>query len=179
MKIGEKIRWLRIKNSLTQAELADRCELSKGFISQIERDLTSPSIATLVDLLECLGTNLQEFFSEPPTTKCVFTKEDIAVKVDEELGHEIQWVIPNAQKNDMEPIIITIQPGGQSPKHDPHEGEEFGYVLKGRVQLVLGTTEFRLKKGESFYFQATVPHFLRNVGKSEAQVLWVSSPPSF
>ena len=61
MNIGEKIKRLRIKNSLTQEELADRCELTKGFISQVERDLTSPSIATLVDILECLGTNLQEF----------------------------------------------------------------------------------------------------------------------
>ena len=61
MNIGEKIKILRKKNGLTQEELADRCELTKGFISQIERDLTSPSIATLVDILESLGTNLQEF----------------------------------------------------------------------------------------------------------------------
>lgn len=62
MKIGGKIKELRIQKSLTQEELADRCELSKGFISQLERDLTSPSIATLVDILQCLGTNLEEFF---------------------------------------------------------------------------------------------------------------------
>ena len=64
MKIGAKIKELRIQKSLTQEELADRCELSKGFISQLERDLTSPSIATLVDILQCLGTNLEEFFSQ-------------------------------------------------------------------------------------------------------------------
>ncbi len=58
----KKIRRLRIKNALTQEELADRCELTKGFISQVERDLTSPSIATLVDILEGLGTNLKDFF---------------------------------------------------------------------------------------------------------------------
>lgn len=61
MKIGEKIKRLRIQHNLTQEELADRCELSKGFISQVERELTSPSIATLVDILESLGTNLQDF----------------------------------------------------------------------------------------------------------------------
>ena len=58
MKIGEKIKRLRIRNQLTQEELANRCELSKGFISQVERDLTSPSITTLLDILECLGTNI-------------------------------------------------------------------------------------------------------------------------
>lgn len=61
MKIGNKIRELRIYNGLTQQELADRSELSKGFISQVERDLTSPSIATLMDILEALGTNIKDF----------------------------------------------------------------------------------------------------------------------
>ena len=62
MNIGNKIKELRIAKNLTQEELADRAELSKGFISQVERDLTSPSIATLIDILQCLGTNLNDFF---------------------------------------------------------------------------------------------------------------------
>ena len=69
MGIGEKIKRLRIKNGLTQEELAMRSELSKGFISQVERDLTSPSISTLVDILECLGTNLKDFFNEKTQEK--------------------------------------------------------------------------------------------------------------
>ena len=72
MQIGEKIKNLRIKNALTQEELANRCELTKGFISQLERDLTSPSIATLVDILEGLGTNLRDFFNETTDEKIVF-----------------------------------------------------------------------------------------------------------
>ena len=64
MEIGDKIRRLRVAKQLTQEELANRCELSKGFISQLENDLTSPSIATLIDILDILGTNLTEFFSE-------------------------------------------------------------------------------------------------------------------
>ena len=74
MDIGTKINQLRKKNGLTQEELADRCELSKGFISQVERGLTSPSIATLIDILECLGTNLKDFFNETSQEKIVFTK---------------------------------------------------------------------------------------------------------
>ena len=64
MEIGRKIKARRQSLGLTQSELADRAELSKGFISQLERDLTSPSIATLMDILECLGTDLREFFNE-------------------------------------------------------------------------------------------------------------------
>ncbi len=64
MIIGEKIRRLRMELQLTQEELADRTELTKGYISQVERDLASPSIATLVDILGALGTTLGEFFSD-------------------------------------------------------------------------------------------------------------------
>ena len=64
MKIGEKLKSLRQEKLLTQNELADRCELSKGFISQLERDLTSPSLSTLEDILEVLGTNIRDFFNE-------------------------------------------------------------------------------------------------------------------
>ena len=64
MNIGERLRRLRLQRSLTQEELADRCELTKGFISQVERDLASPSIASLTDILECLGSDLKSFFSE-------------------------------------------------------------------------------------------------------------------
>ena len=71
MIIGEKIKRLRLEKFLTKEELAERCELSKGFISQLERDLTSPSIATLVDILEGLGTNLKEFFNEDEPEKIV------------------------------------------------------------------------------------------------------------
>ena len=77
MRIGEKIKHLRIKNGLTQEELAGRCELSKGFISQLERDLTSPSIATLMDILESLGTNIKDFFNESVYEKVVFKQADV------------------------------------------------------------------------------------------------------
>ena len=64
MILGEKIRDLRLSCNLTQEELGDRCELTKGYISQLENDLTSPSITTLIDILSALGTNLKEFFNE-------------------------------------------------------------------------------------------------------------------
>ncbi|MGL4738869.1 MAG: helix-turn-helix domain-containing protein [Cellulosilyticaceae bacterium] len=179
MDIGAKINQLRKKNGLTQEELADRCELSKGFISQVERGLTSPSIATLIDILECLGTNLKDFFNESSQEKIVFTKEDVFEKEDKEEGNMITWLIPNAQKNDMEPILINIEAGGQSVVHTPHEGEEFGYVLAGTVYVHLGNKKFKAKKGDSFYFRPTSDHYLENVGKTKAIVLWVATPPSF
>ncbi len=179
MKIGEKIKHLRVKNGLTQEELADRCELSKGFISQVERDLTSPSIATLVDILESLGTNLRDFFNETVEERIVIKREDVFVKENKELGHVIKWLVPNSQKNSMEPILMELEAGGQSGIDDPHEGEEFGYVLSGCIQVIVGNRKLKAKKGESFCFRPSSAHSISNAGRNRAAVLWISSPPSF
>ena len=179
MNIGEKIKQIRIRNSLTQEELANRCELSKGFISQIERDLTSPSIATLFDLLECLGTNIQDFFNEKTPEKIVFEKNDVFEKEHNNLNHIIKWLVPNAQKNTMEPIIIELDDGGKSEEDYPHEGEEFGHVLEGTIYLCIGNKKYKVKKNESFYFKPEEDHYIYNVGRKKAKVLWVSSPPNF
>ena len=179
MDIGKKIKELRVAKGLTQEELADRSELSKGFISQLERDLTSPSIATLMDILQCLGTTVSEFFQEEPEDQIVFRNEDYFEKIDSELGSKTEWIIPNAQKNMMEPIRLSLSPGGSTYPDNPHEGEEFGYVLAGTRILHLGKKKYKVKKGESFYYKAKVNHFIENTGKSPAKVIWVSTPPSF
>lgn len=179
MGIGEKIKALRLQSSLTQEELADRSELTKGFISQVERDLTSPSIATLVDILEGLGSNLQKFFNEDIDEKIVFSKEDAFEVENEDLKYTLKWIIPNAQKNDMEPVLIEIQPGGKSKLVEPYEGEEFGYVMSGSIYINIGSKKHKVKKGESFYHRANSNHFIENAGKTKANIIWVSTPPSF
>lgn len=179
MNIGEKIKRLRTLNNLTQDELAKRCDLTKGFISQIERNLTSPSIATLMDILEALGTDIRNFFNEEIEEKIVFTKDDIYDIIDENFGYSISWLIPNAQKNAMEPILITLQPNSKTKIDEPHEGEEFGYILKGRINLHLGKQLYKIKSGESFYFKSNKTHYLENSYSKPASVLWISTPPTF
>ena len=179
MDIGAKIKRLRTTKELTQEELANRCELTKGFISQLERDLTSPSIATLMDILESLGTNLKEFFNEEEAEKIVFKKEDFFVQEDEALKNSLTWIVPNSQKNEMEPVILELDPEGTSNIDDPHEGEEFGYVLSGNIYVYLGKKRYKVKKGECFYYKTNSTHYLKNIGKSTAKILWVSTPPYF
>lgn len=178
MEIGKKIKELRTLKGLTQEELADRAELSKGFISQLERDLTSPSITTLVDILQCLGTDLKDFFNEESDEQIVFGSDDYFEKQDIELKNKIEWIIPNAQKNEMEPIRLTLEPFGSTYPDNPHEGEEFGYVLSGSIKIYLGQKIYKAKKGESFYFTPNSRHYIE-AGKAGAVIIWVSSPPSF
>lgn len=179
MKIGDKIKQLRIQMNLTQEELANRSELSKGFISQVERDLNSPSISTLVDILQCLGTNLRDFFNEDVIEKVVFVKEDVFVQENEELSHIINWIVPNAQKNQMEPILITLNKDGRSNVYNAHEGEIFGYVMSGTVNICVGNKTHKAGEGQSFYYKASSSHYLQNLYDGNSTVLWVSYPPNF
>ena len=177
MNIGTRIRELRIKSNLTQEELASRTELSKGFLSQLENDMASPSVATLQDIVEALGTDMYTLFREEKENAEVFREEDVFV--DEREERTVRYIVPNAQKNEMEPIVVELEPGGSSEEVEPFEGEEFGYVLAGRLVLVIGDKEYVLKKGETFYLHGDKPHILRNDSKTRASVLWVSTPPVF
>ena len=177
MVLGDKIKELRLGCDLTQEELANRCELTKGYISQLENDLTSPSIATLKDILSALGSSLKDFFSEDEEEKVVYTEEDFIEKKDESMI--TNWLIPNAQKNMMEPVRINLAPLSQTQADVPHEGEEFGFVLAGEITLCLGKKKFVCKKGNSFYYKADKTHYILNQKKNEAIFIWVSTPPTF
>lgn len=177
MDIGGKIKHMRNQKGLTQNELADRCELTKGYISQLENNLNSPSIATLTDILAALGTNLAEFFREEAEEKIVFSKNEFIEKDSE--GVLWNWLIPNAQKNMMEPVLVELAEGIETNGDIPHEGEEFGYVLEGKIAIVLGNKHYICKKGEAFYYSANKPHSIINKGKSKAKFIWISTPPNF
>ncbi len=177
MELGTKIKRLRLQNNLTQEELADRCELTKGYISQLENELTSPSITTLEDILNALGTTFADFFKDEKEEKVVFTEAEFIEKVAD--THKIEWLVPNAQKNEMEPIRVTVEPHTTLEEDVPHEGEEFGYVISGRVWLHIGQAAYCVKKGEVFYFKSDKPHRLENRTNEKAVVLWVASPPTF
>ncbi len=175
LKIGEKIRKLRVANDLTQEELAARAGLTKGYISQLERDLTYPSIITLKDILDVLGTDLATFFKEDGQERIVFREED-RQKIE---GKGIEFLVPGSGRRIMEPVLVTLQPREKTLPDAPHEGEEFGFVLKGTIALWLGNRVEKLRQGECFYFRADQRHFVENVGRSMAQILWVVSPPTF
>ena len=177
MDFGEKIKQLRKVLNLTQEELANRCELTKSYISQLENNKTSPSLQTLTDILEVLGTNLADFFNEDEKQKLVFN-EDEQVKTNFS-GYEITWLIPTSQKLMMESILVEIEPFSETLEDRPHDGQEFGYVLEGKIEVVCGNSKEICNAGEAFYFETSKFHYLINKTDQKAKVIWVSSPPNF
>lgn len=179
MDIGKRLKALRNKNGLTLEELASRCELTKGFLSQLERNITSPSISTLEDVTEVLGVSLEDFFKEEKDEQIKYDKDDYFI--DEKESATITWLVPSSQKNEMEPILLSLEEHGESNVMEPHEGEEFGYVLQGKVELLNIDSKKRitLKKGETFYLRGNHPHKLVNNSKQKAEIIWITTPPLF
>ncbi len=177
MDIGAKIKELRLKRGLTQEEFASRCELTNGYISQLENDIASPSIATLIDILNILGTSPHEFFLTDKQEKIVFTENDYF----ESEGNNATnvWLIPNSQKNEMEPIMLILNEGGRSEIRLPFEGQEFGYVLEGVICIEYGKYKYTAKKGESFYIDGKRKHQIINNYKGRSKILWVTTPSNF
>jgi transcriptional regulator with XRE-family HTH domain len=179
LKIGEKIKRLRRANNLTQEELANRAYLTKGFISQLERDHTSPSITTLKGILDVLGEELADFFRDVKHEKVHFDKKArvLSSVSTDELSVEV--LVPSAQSRLMDPVLISLKPGTSTERHSPHEGEEFGLLLQGRVTLWVDKISYKMRKGDCFYFSSDREHLLQNTGKRVAELLWIVSPPVF
>jgi len=178
MKIGERIKNLRQMSSLTQEELAARANLTKGFISQVERDLTSISLDSLVQILGALDENISDFFRETSQEKMVYREKD-RVPIEKERIESFEFLVPGATNRRLEPVLLTLKQGQATAKEKPHEGEEFGFVLQGRVSLRFGKEITKLKKGECFYLWAEKEHWLENTSSRNAVILWITSPPYF
>lgn len=179
LEIGEKLRRLRKENGLTQEELANRAYLTKGFISQLERDLTSPSIVTLKSILDVLGLGLADFFRDMPQQSILGRKNTRVLSSTSDSECEIYFLLPKAFGRLMDPVLVTLEPGARTPEDPSHEGEEFGFVVQGAVTLWLDDKPNKLAKGDCFYFKSSWKHWVENTGKSAAQILWVTSPSTF
>jgi len=180
LKIGERLKRLRMINSLTQEELASRADLTKGFISQLENDGTSPSIATLKDILDVFGVSMQEFFSDVTDHEDVVFGKDSRVQASNEGdGSRVELLVPGAQNREMDPVLVTLAPGEEMKEQPFHEGDEFGFVLLGKVQLRLDDRLYTVKRDECFYFSSDKKHSVKNIGKTDAKILWVVTPPTF
>jgi len=179
LKIGEKLKRLRMINSLTQEELASRADLTKGYISQLENDATSPSIATLKDILDVFGVSMQEFFSEISDEDIVFGKDARVQATDDGDRIKVELLVPGAQHRGMDPVLVTLDPGEEMDEQPFHDGEEFGFVLLGRIQIRLDERIYTVRKDECFYFTSDKRHSVKNIGKGPAKLLWVVTPPTF
>jgi transcriptional regulator with XRE-family HTH domain len=179
MQLGRKIRDLRLRRGLTVQQLAEASGLSKGFISQVENDRTSPSLATLRDLAMALETSVAYLVVEEDQVPHVVRKaERPRVQVG---GNTSRVEVLSAQpKRNLELLMAELPPGlNAGDKRHYHHGEECVVVLEGRVRLTCGSQVLLLESGDSCHYDGRVPHAVENCGSGTARLLIAMTPAAF
>ncbi len=151
MNIGEKLKNLRYQKNLTQEELGERTDLSKGYISQLERNLSSPSMETFLNILDVLGVEPSEFFNEKLYQARIHYPAKEQTLYDEyDEGYKINWLVPDSNEFEMKPVIITLKGGCRYKSFSPSSSETFAYVKKGTITLKIGKRKYKAKKVNVF-----------------------------
>lgn len=174
--IGAHLRQLRLKRGLSLAEVAEAVGVSVGYLSALERSHMSASVGTLRKLARFYKANILDFFDRGESNSRIVRPENRKVL---EAGPGVRMELLAWGNTVMEPHLFRIAPNGGSGESYAHEGEEFLYVLKGELKIALQEEEYRLKSGDSLYFESATPHRWSNPGKAETWILWVNTPPTF
>lgn len=174
--MGARLRQLRLKKSASLATVAKAVGVSVGFLSALERSQMSASVGTLRRLARYYKTNILDFYGTPEANNH-FVRPDARKVL--EAGNGVRMELLAWGNTVMEPHLFRIAPGAGSGESYTHVGEEFLFVLSGELKIFLRGEEYRLKSGDSFYFESAVPHKWSNPGRSETCVLWVNTPPTF
>src|SRR5271168_3271626 len=174
--IGSHLRQLRAKRKLSLAQVARAAGISVGFLSALERSQMSGSVGTLRKLARFYKTNILDFFDASGASSRQVRPAERKVL---EAGEGVRMELLAWGNTVMEPHLFRVAPEAGSGDPYTHDGEEFIYVLRGDLEITVGDEEYRLKPGDSFYFESATPHRWRNPGCKETWILWINTPPTF
>ena len=173
--IGTKLRSARKTRGLTLDQVAQAAGLTKGFVSRLERDDVSPSVASLVTVCDVLGLRVGELF-DPPSSSVIRSGEGRLINFGGE-GATERVITPGTQTA-LEVIHSVIEPGGNGGDelYALACDAECAYVLSGTVEVVLGDHSETLTAGDAMTFPGNSPHTWRNPGPRPCKVLWILAP---
>ena len=178
--LGARLAWLREAHGLSQRELAKRAGVTNGTISLIEKNLTSPQIASLRKILAVFPISIAAFFSMNlrDDNQIFFSREDLV-----EMGGKnisLRLVAGQNRTRKIQLVHERFAPGSDTGKQMlRHEGEEAGVVIRGQIEVTVGRQKRRLGPGEAYYFPSSLPHRFRNLGPEECEVVSAATPPTF
>jgi transcriptional regulator with XRE-family HTH domain len=184
--VGTPLKHARLTRGVSLRHLADQVGCTEGFLSKVENNKARPSLATLHRLVTALEINVASLFAEKSSqdgpVSIMRRGERFMIKTDAMRrgpGVVLERLVSNSQSRLMQANIHHVAPNGSSDGLIEHEGEEMGYVLEGALELEVGGVKVAVAKGDSFFFNSSLPHGYRNRGSVGAKILWVNTPPSF
>ncbi|MGE0715845.1 MAG: cupin domain-containing protein [Alphaproteobacteria bacterium] len=185
-EIGTRLRHARLTKGITLRRLADQVGCTESFLSKVENDKVRPSLAVLHRIVTALEISVAKLFSEAPAgagpVAVMRAGTRPAIRMDplrRGRGVVLERVVPNALAKLLEANIHHVAAKGSSDGFIQHDGEEFGLVLTGSLDLTVDGITYRVEQGDSFFFDSSLPHGYRNPGDGEASILWVNTPKSF
>lgn len=183
---GIRLRHSRQLRGMSLEELGGRVGVTQGYLSKIENDRAVPTIATLHKIVQALEININSLLNEvgePDSPVFVMRRGERQRLVTgrRRTGNHVvlEQLVPSGPGYMMQVNIHVVGKGGGSDEPISHRGQEFGYVLSGTLELSVDGSRIELNEGDSFYFDSSLDHSYRNIGKAEAKVLWVNTPPTF
>lgn len=184
LHIGKKIRDLRKKAGFVLQDLSNRTGLSKSLLSQIEKEVVSPPIATLLKISKALGVNISFFFQNDDSEKRVILVRSNESKVidsryfgREESGYYYEALAYKKSKKYMEPFLVEFKrKRAEKLSYFSHDGEEFIYLLEGVLEFRTEDQQYVLYPGDSLYFESSIPHAYRALERKNARALTVVYP---
>ncbi len=184
MAIGARLRHARLVKGLLIKDLAQRIGVSISLISKYENDKLLPPLTVLHALVTELGTNIGALFDPNWTGVEYVARADSRPRIaaageGQGAGIVLERLVPAGKGFLLQGNIHIVPPGVGSVEPIRHEGDEFGYVLEGRLELRIDDTDYELYAGDSFAFPSNLPHSYRNPGTVLARVIWINTPPTF
>jgi transcriptional regulator with XRE-family HTH domain len=177
--LGDKLRQLRSERNISQRDLAQLSGLSPNSISLIERDETSPSVATLQSLATALNVRMSYFFEEETPTSVLHIKPDVRPKI-ESAGVVIEGMGKNLPHQELEPFLVSLGPHVEccGERQVVHSGHEFIYCMEGKIEYLVDGKVHLLEPGDTLIFEANLPHLWRNPFDEPAKFVLVLQTPN-
>lgn len=170
--IGERIKALRTERGLTLADLGEKVKLSSSYLSQIERDKTTPSLSTLLDIAKALNVGPRSFF-EVEAEAAYIMRAGANQNNSLPAGLALQMCLtPNAGNNKLEVYRVQLEPHTSLEQLDPFSGEVLGFVLSGELTINVGEERYILAAGDSIHFDASQPYYWTNTNDEPCVVIW-------
>jgi transcriptional regulator with XRE-family HTH domain len=182
--IGLKIRELRTHQGKKLKELSQKVGVTASFLSQVERGVAVPSISSLKKISDALGISISSFFDEKVENRIGSNFSPIIKKSERKILHPCPGVTYHLLSKTLQgkiEFLLAIYEVGASTGPEPyaHRGEECALVLKGKLEIQIGSFVYTLERDDSISFSCEIPHRVRNVGKIPAVSIWCMTPPSF
>lgn len=180
INIGMRLRKVRNIHGLSQRELARRAGVTNSSISMIEMNRVSPSVDSLTKVLSGIPMTLIDFFTvDLDHSEPVFYTSDDLVELSD--GSMSMRLVGAGRKDRKLRMLHEVYPpgGGTGDKMISQPGEESGVIIRGRLELTVGSERRVLEAGEAYYFSSEIPHRFHNPGDEECEVVSAATPPSF